>query len=71
MNVVTCGPVATPVAEAAQAAADLDWIPMSRAASPEEVADVVVFLASPLSSYISGQSLVVDGGATAVGRFPR
>jgi 3-oxoacyl-[acyl-carrier protein] reductase len=70
MNVVSCGPVATPVAQAAQADADLDWIPMGRAASPQEVADVTVFLASPVSSYITGQSLVVDGGATAVGPFP-
>jgi 3-oxoacyl-[acyl-carrier protein] reductase len=70
MNVVTCGPVATPVAHAAQAHAGLDWIPMGRAASSQEVADATVFLASPLSSYISGQSLVVDGGATAVGPFP-
>jgi 3-oxoacyl-[acyl-carrier protein] reductase len=71
MNVVTCGPVATPVAKAAQAMADLDWIPMHRAASSQEVADAAVFLASPLSSYISGQTLVLDGGATAVGPFPR
>jgi 3-oxoacyl-[acyl-carrier protein] reductase len=70
MNVVTCGPVATPVAQAAQAHARLDWIPMGRAASSQEVADATVFLASPLSSYISGQSLVVDGGATAAGPFP-
>jgi 3-oxoacyl-[acyl-carrier protein] reductase len=71
MNVVSCGPVATPVAEAAQALAEFDWIPMRRAASSREVADVSVFLASPLSSYISGQSVVVDGGATAIGPFPR
>jgi 3-oxoacyl-[acyl-carrier protein] reductase len=70
MNVVTCGLVATPVAEAAQALTQLDWIPMGRAASSHEVADAALFLASPLSSYISGQSLVVDGGATAVGPFP-
>jgi 3-oxoacyl-[acyl-carrier protein] reductase len=69
MNVVTCGAVATPVAQAAQAQAELDWIPMGRAASSQEVADATVFLASPLSSYISGQSLVLDGGATAVGPF--
>jgi 3-oxoacyl-[acyl-carrier protein] reductase len=70
MNVVACGPIATPVAEAAQAGGGLDWIPLGRAGTPAEVADAVVFLASPLSSYITGQSLVVDGGATAVGPFP-
>ena len=69
MNVVTCGPVATPIAQAAQADAELDWIPMGRAASSEEVANAAVFLASPQSAYISGQSLVLDGGATAVGPF--
>jgi 3-oxoacyl-[acyl-carrier protein] reductase len=69
MNVVTCGPVATPVAHEAQAHSPLDWIPMGRAGSSKEIADVAVFLASPLSSYISGQSLVVDGGATAAGPF--
>jgi 3-oxoacyl-[acyl-carrier protein] reductase len=70
MNIVTCGPVATPVAEAAQAATELDWIPMGRAGAAEEVADAAVFLASARSSYISGQSIVVDGGATAAGPFP-
>jgi 3-oxoacyl-[acyl-carrier protein] reductase len=69
MNVVTCGPVATPVAQAAQAGAS-EWIPMGRAGQSGEVADAVVFLASPQSAYISGQSLVLDGGATAVGPFP-
>lgn len=70
MNLVTCGPIATPVAHAAQATAALDWIPMGRSGSSDEVADATVFLASPLSSYITGQSLVIDGGATAVGPFP-
>lgn len=70
MNVVACGPIATPVAQAAQADAGLDWIPMGRAGSADEVAAAAVFLASPLSSYITGQSLVLDGGATAVGPFP-
>ena len=70
MNLVTCGPIATPVAHAAQANAAPDWIPMGRSGSSKEVADATVFLASPLSSYITGQSLVIDGGATAVGPFP-
>jgi 3-oxoacyl-[acyl-carrier protein] reductase len=70
MNVVSCGPIATPVAQAAQAHAELDWIPMGRPGTPAEVAEAAVFLASDRSSYISGQSVVLDGGATAAGPFP-
>jgi 3-oxoacyl-[acyl-carrier protein] reductase len=69
MNVVSCGPIATPVARAAQAGT-VEWIPMGRSGESAEVAEAAVFLASPLSSYISGQSLVIDGGATAAGPFP-
>jgi NAD(P)-dependent dehydrogenase (short-subunit alcohol dehydrogenase family) len=43
---------------------------MGRAGLPEEVADAAVFLASDRSAYITGQSLVLDGGATAAGPFP-
>jgi NAD(P)-dependent dehydrogenase (short-subunit alcohol dehydrogenase family) len=41
---------------------ELDSIPLGRLASPTEIADVVVFLASPLASYITGESVNVDGG---------
>ena len=36
--------------------------PFGRAASPEEIADAVAFLASPRSGYISGTILTIDGG---------
>jgi NAD(P)-dependent dehydrogenase (short-subunit alcohol dehydrogenase family) len=37
-------------------------VPMGRMGTTEEVADVCIFLASPLSAYITGQSIVIDGG---------
>ncbi|MDS1029911.1 3-oxoacyl-[acyl-carrier-protein] reductase [Bacillota bacterium LX-D] len=37
-------------------------IPLNRLGKPKDVANVVAFLASPAASYITGQTIVVDGG---------
>ncbi len=39
-----------------------DAIPLKRGGSPEDVANACVFLASDMSSYVTGQTLLVDGG---------
>jgi 3-oxoacyl-[acyl-carrier protein] reductase len=38
--------------------------PLRRLARPEEIADVVAFIASPRASFITGSNVMVDGGAT-------
>jgi NAD(P)-dependent dehydrogenase (short-subunit alcohol dehydrogenase family) len=74
VNVVAPGLTATPVIEASfQRRSDPEayrreresQIPLQRLATPEEVADAVLFLASSKSSYITGAVIPVDGGYTA------
>ena len=44
-----------------------DKTPLARSGTPEDIADVVVFLCSELARFITGQNLVVDGGMTLHG----
>jgi NAD(P)-dependent dehydrogenase (short-subunit alcohol dehydrogenase family) len=46
-------------------------IPMGRAASPEEAAGAFVFLASELSSFVTGVTLPLDGGIIAASGWVR
>jgi Tropinone reductase 1 len=43
------------------------WTPMHRLATASEIADPIVFLCLPASSYVTGQVWGVDGGLTAQG----
>jgi NAD(P)-dependent dehydrogenase (short-subunit alcohol dehydrogenase family) len=56
---------AQPDPEGARKAFD-QTIPLRRHGKAKEVVETILFLASPAGAYISGTSLVVDGGATAV-----
>ncbi|HEX2293660.1 MAG TPA: SDR family oxidoreductase [Gaiellaceae bacterium] len=42
-------------------------MPLGRIGRPDEIADVVVFLASDAARYLTGQELIVDGGLTING----
>jgi len=70
VNCVAPGETITPEEDAAMSAEDravlreyLRRVPMRRAGEPSEQAAAVLFLASEAASYITGQTLVVDGGA--------
>nr|WP_295830613.1 3-oxoacyl-ACP reductase FabG [uncultured Azospirillum sp.] len=63
VNAVAPGIIASPMADAAFDAETVKrMVPMKRAGRPEEVADLVAFLASDRAAYISGQIVSINGG---------
>ena len=72
VNVVSPGPTATEVVQRRMADSSLApaeqermrKVPLGRFAKPEEIADAILFLSSPMASFITGAILPVDGGYT-------
>lgn len=77
-NTVSPGLVRTPMTEAYYQVGDVAQrrdlaVPIGRVAKPEDIADVVIFLASDRARYITGADLVADGGfsQTLMSTVPR
>ncbi len=63
VNAVAPGVIASPAVAAAMDAKRIaDIVPMKRAGTPEEVADLIGFLCSERAGYITGQVISINGG---------
>jgi len=70
-NAVAPGPIETPMTAVARSDPErsrrlVEAVPLKRFGQPDEIARVALFLAAPASAYITGHTLVADGGVTAI-----
>lgn len=74
VNAIAPGVIATPGTEQwttpESAAAAAESIPLSRRGKPEDIAGAAVYLASAYAEWVTGQTIVVDGGSTAQSHLP-
>ena len=75
VNCIAPGRIRTPMTEALFADEEIResfvrLIPMGHGGEPEDVGGAVVYLAADASSYVTGQTLIVDGGWLASGGSP-
>jgi len=66
VNTIAAGPVYTSIQAPEKTEAVGATTIMARAAQPAEIASVIVFLASPQASYVTGAVFAADGGRTAI-----
>jgi NAD(P)-dependent dehydrogenase (short-subunit alcohol dehydrogenase family) len=67
VNSISPGPTITDgvIVEWGEGVKDLgSTMPIGRTAKPEEIAEAILFLASPRASYVTGSTLAVDGGGS-------
>jgi NAD(P)-dependent dehydrogenase (short-subunit alcohol dehydrogenase family) len=71
VNAVAPGPVQTAMLDRVTGGdeqaktAFLSTVPAGRAGDPQEIADVILFIASPKAGFLTGQAIFIDGGITA------
>lgn len=62
MNRWIATPLIQPGIDAGHFSRDIEAVPIGRVGQAEEIADTILYMASPMSSFMVGAAVVVDGG---------